>query len=101
MDRISELQQEYQLHKPWYVHAATRSSAEDILYAQGKVSALFLALRAKIGFFSSSFFSPLLSLSLSFSLFLSLSFSFFLFLSFSFFLSLFFCALVVVRSARV
>jgi hypothetical protein len=57
-DRISELQQEYQQHKPWYVHAATRSSAEDILYAQGKVSALCCAhlVRAKIRFFSSSFF---------------------------------------------
>ena len=36
--RIEELQAQYSANKPWYVHEATRQSAEDILFQQGSVS---------------------------------------------------------------
>ncbi len=52
-DRIASLQQEYMANKPWYVHSATRNSAEDILYSQGKVTAdsLHCTKEKKILFF--------------------------------------------------
>jgi hypothetical protein len=41
-DRIATLQADYMANKPWYVHSASRTSAEEILYSQGKVSGSLL-----------------------------------------------------------